>query len=671
MAYYFRNFRRPWWRRRKRFYWRRNRRPFRKHRRRHRRVRKKLKFLPLKQWQPSHIRKLCIKGMYCLFECNHKLLTHNYTQYHESISPEGIPLGGGFSINRFTLNCLYNEHLKARNVWTISNKNFPLIRYTGCEFKIYRPKLVDAVINFQNCYPMEASQLTYLSTQPYISMMTKGSKIIRRLDDTKNKKPYKKFKFRPPQQMTNRWFFSADIANTGLIMLTSTSASLNNIYISPYAETNNITLKLLNCIIFQNRHFNQLTTSGYHPKDNMWLWAAVNGEEDPKIGDMIFLGNTVQYNHGTALVDLPGINKNYTDNIKTAMDKYINPKYWGNPFHEDNFNQKTRYYFTQASPQITLNTTTHQNKPLNTKISTLGFTRLHQEFYFTGRYNPNRDRAENNIVYFLKTTAEATGWDPDPEKDTLITAHFPLWVSVWGLLDYHEKLKDMQHMDTDYIMVIQSKAIEPQDINLKYYVVLDSTFTHGDSEWHEGHNRTEWDNIHWHPMLHYQHRSIENIGQSGPATAKLGPYKTEELHCEYKFYFKVGGCAPPMDSITDPTEQATFPVPTNMLETNSLQSPEQPIETYLYSFDERHQQITKTAAQRILKDFKPSTTLFTDPTTTGTEVPLLQKIQTQETDSETETQEETLLEQLIKQRRQQLRIKQRINQLIKQLTTTT
>ncbi len=53
---------------------------------------------------------MCVKGMYCLFQANHNLLTRNYTQYMESIPPEGIPSGGGFSLNRFTLDCLFNEH---------------------------------------------------------------------------------------------------------------------------------------------------------------------------------------------------------------------------------------------------------------------------------------------------------------------------------------------------------------------------------------------------------------------------------------------------------------------------------------------------------------------------------------------------------------------------------
>ena len=66
--------------------------------------------------------------MYCLFECNHKLLTRNYTQYMESISKEGIPSGGGFSINRFNLDCLYSEHEKARNVWTRGNKAVDILK---------------------------------------------------------------------------------------------------------------------------------------------------------------------------------------------------------------------------------------------------------------------------------------------------------------------------------------------------------------------------------------------------------------------------------------------------------------------------------------------------------------------------------------------------------------
>nr|UGV39216.1 MAG: ORF1 [TTV-like mini virus] len=667
MVYYWRNYRRPYWRRRYR--WRRIRRPFRKIRRRRRqRVRKrKLKFLHLKQWQPGCIRKLCIKGLYPLFEANHKLLSMNYTQYMESIPREGTPSGGGFSINRFNIDCLYNEHLKARNVWTKTNKNLPMTRYLGCNIKVYRPLYCDAVIKFQNCYPMEANDLTYLSAQPYIMMMTKGTHKIRRLHSTKNKKPYKKFKFRPPQQMTNKWFFTADIYKTGLIMITSTAADFENLYISPFAESNTISLKILNTKIFQNRHFNNNPTSGYHLNDRMWLWGTRSN--NPAFKDMIFLGQTITYSHGKTVGEIVTTD---TTQISEALKKYNTLSMWGNPFHEESMQQSLHLYYTLASPFNAFQGT-YSSKPITTPIKDLPFHALTQELYFDARYNPNRDRSTGNQVYFLKNTEEAQGWEP-PEKQSLITENFPLWVAFWGLRDYHAKLGDMQHMDTDYITVIRTKHIEPQIQGLTEYVILDKQFTHGESEW-EHQQRTEWDNIHWYPMLHYQHRTIEDICQSGPAVPKLGEHKNADLHCEYEFFFKIGGCIPPMDSITDPSKQTPFPIPTNINDSNSLQSPNESIQTYLYSFDQRRDQITKTAAERITKDFTSPTTLFTDPETTGTDVPILQTLQTlqeiQDSEEEEETEETPLFQQLLNQRNKQLRIRKRIKHLLKLIQHTT
>nr|UGV35168.1 MAG: ORF1 [TTV-like mini virus] len=662
MAYYYRRWRNNYWKRRQ-FRWRRPRRPFRRRRWHKRWVRKKkLSYLRLKEWQPKVIRKLCVKGMYCLFECNHNLLTRNYTQYMESIPAEGTPSGGGFSLNKFTLDCLYSEHEKARNVWTKGNKNLPLIRYTGCEFKIYRPTNTDAVVKFQTCYPMSATPLTYTSTQPYIMMMSQGSKKISRLENTKNKKPYKKFKFKPPQQMTNKWFFSTDLANKGLIMLASTAANFENIYISKYAESNTISLRFLNTQIFKNRHFNKLPTSGYHAKQNMWLWAAKNGNTPPKLKEMIFLGNTVQYRLGTPI-------ENYypTGNIQTLLNKseFMKLENWGNPFHENYLNHKHQLWWTTSSP--TTHLSSHKDKQVTETVTNLGFNKLEQELFFYGRYNPNRDKGENTQLYYLKNFEEETGWAPPPNKNLIISG-FPLWLLVWGNLDYQLKLAEINHIETNYITCIQTDKIEPTIPPQEAYILLDSNFTHGDSEWHDEHGRTDYDEIHWFPQVNYQKRTLENIGKCGPATAKLGQYKNAELHCEYKFYFKVGGCVPPMDKITDPSLQPTYPIPTNIADPNSLQNPREPIETFLYCFDERRGQITETAAQRITKDIKPTKTLFTDSITTGTDVPVLQTFQeTQDSEEEEETQEATLFQQLQQQRIKQHNIRRRIQQLLTQL----
>nr|UGV39661.1 MAG: ORF1 [TTV-like mini virus] len=668
MAYFYRNYRRRWWRPRP-YHRRRRRRPFRRYRWRRYRVRnKKLKYLRLKEWQPKVIRKLSVKGMYCLFQCNHRLLNRNYTQYKEDIPPEGIPAGGGYSLNVFTLDSLFTEHEKARNKWSRGNKNLPLIRYTGCEFKIYRPKYTDALVKFQNCYPMKATNLTYTGTQPYIMSMSLGTKRIKRLSDTANKKPYKKFKFKPPEQMTNKWFFSADLAKKGLILVAATAADFNNIYISPYSESDTISFKVLNTKIFQNRHFATLPTSGYHPKDGFWLWASENGSNDPQFKQMIFLGDTTQYKQGHAIHTLEGITDDST--IADAINKLTQTTdNWGNPFAEIYMDKIHRIWRTNNSPTITLSQ--HKDKKVTENISKLGFTEVQQELYFNVRYNPNRDKGYNTQIYFLTNWQEKTGWDP-PTNPNLILTGFPIWLIVWGWTDYHLRLSEITNIDTHYLTVIQSDAIEPQNLHLDAWVILDKTFTHGDSEWHEDHGRTDWDNTHWYPMTHYQMQTLENIAQSGPMTAHLADKKTEELHCEYTFYFKTGGCVPPMDKITNPSNQPIYPIPTNIANANSLQSPTEPIETYLYSFDERRGEITQTAADRISKDYKSAKHLFTDTTTTGTDIEALQTFpKIQDSSEEEETQETPLFQQLIKQRLKQQRIRQRIQQLLIQLQQST
>nr|UGV34800.1 MAG: ORF1 [TTV-like mini virus] len=667
MVYYYRR-RRNYWKRRRPFYWRRPRRTFWRKRRRRHRVRRKLPYLHLKEWQPKVIRKFAIKGMYCLFQCNHKLLNHNYTQYMESIPPEGQPSGGGFSLNKFTLDCLYNEHEKARNIWTKGNKNLPLIRYTGCRFRIYRPKNIDAVVKFQNCFPMTATNLTYVGTQPYMMMLSKDSKKISRLDNTKNKKPYKQFKFPPPQQMTNKWFFSADIAKKGLIMVAATAASFDEMYISKYAESDTISFLVLNTKIFQNRQFATLTTTGYNPKDRFWLWGTSSTDTNPKIGNMVFLGDTTQYKAGVEIDKIPNLTQPKT--IKDYLDNYAsNPDYWGNPFHAQYTEHEDHLYFTTQSPHVALQPYT--SKPLTETINNLGFTKVTQELYFNVRYNPNKDKGYNTQIYFKSNWQAQTGWEP-PTNPNLILTGFPLWLIVWGWIDYHLKLAEITNVDTHYIIAIKSDAIEPQELHLDAWVPLDKQFLHGDSEWHDNQGRTDWDNTHWYPQTHYQHRTIETIAQSGPATAKLGKNITEELHCEYAFYFKAGGCVPPMDKITDPTKQPIYPIPTNIAEPNSLQSPTEPIDTFLYQFDERRGQITEKAADRISKDFTSTKTLFADSETTGSDVPVLQTFkEIQDSSEEEETQETSLLQQLIKQRTKQQLIRHRIKQLLTQLQLQT
>lgn len=122
MAYYYRAWRYPrrryrrfWkWRPGKTFrrtFWRRRRRRY-KVRRRH--LKKKLKRIILKEWQPQKIRLLTVTGLFPLFMFNKDRTTNNMTQWLYSTAPEHFASGGGFSLTNFSLNTLYELHQKTQ-----------------------------------------------------------------------------------------------------------------------------------------------------------------------------------------------------------------------------------------------------------------------------------------------------------------------------------------------------------------------------------------------------------------------------------------------------------------------------------------------------------------------------------------------------------------------------
>nr|UGV34589.1 MAG: ORF1 [TTV-like mini virus] len=651
--YYYRRYWKPRWRKRYRWFrpWR-VRAPLRRRRRRKRRVRRKLSFLPLKQWQPGHINKLTIKGLYCLLQVHKNRFNFDFNQYETTVPPEGHPNGGGFSILRFTLNALWEQHEKAHNVWTKSNKNMPLFRYTGCTIRIYRPLNVDLVVKFQTCYPMSSSKLMFTGTQPSIMMMSKGSKKIRCKLNAPNAKPYKTYHLKPPAQMTNKWYFQHTESNTGLLLIQACSASFDNYYSSSFSESSTITLYTLNTRIFQNLNFERTPTYGYMPKPDYSLFAS-NG--DNKIKNLIWLGNTMDYNKGKHIED---IEKQTTWTL--TVQKYLqNKSNWGNPFYSEHLHKSHKLWRGTKPP---LQQLTSPNLTENSTMQQAGLTEVTDDLFYTVRYNPFKDKGYNNNIYILPNYTDNTDLEPLPDID-LQNPGFPNWLSCFGFRDYLLKLGKKDRINDHWVMLWKSKYFDPQ---IPYYLFLDHWFLHGDSMEYQG--RLDYDNIHWYPQVQHQIEPLNKLALCGPGAPKLGSTKLAEAKIEYKFYFKIGGCGQPVEKVTDPAQQPTYATPSNILDTNSLQSPEEPIETSLYQFDWRRDELTKKATDRITKDFSSSKYLFTDAVSSGTQVPLHQTHQEELLSSEEEeTQKETLFQQLQRQRNKQKDLRHRIKLLLNKL----
>lgn len=122
-----------------------------------------------------------------------------------------------------------------------------------------------------------------------------------------------------------------------------------------------------------------------------------------------------------------------------------------------------------------------------------------------------------------------------------------------------------------------------------------------------------------------------------------------------------------MDTIDDPSEKSTYPIPNNFIHTTSLQNPTAAPETFLYKFDERRGIITKKAAQRLQKDWSTKETTFDSTGPRFAEAPQSQTQDTSETSESEEEKETTLYEQLQRQRAKQQRLKRRILTTLQQL----
>nr|UGV35963.1 MAG: ORF1 [TTV-like mini virus] len=633
-----------------------------------RRFKRKLKKIILKQWQPASVRKLKITGNYQLFFTTNQRVDHNNTLYIDEISPHHVPAGGGFSLSQFTLQNLYDQHLRLRNWWTQSNEYLPLVKYLGCTFKLYYNEAVDYIFHYENQFPMKCSRLCYNSTQPSVMALMKHKRIMPCRKYHYRKKPYKKVRVRPPAQLSNQWYFQSDIADIPLVNIMGTSASLDRYYASAQAKTPTISIYCLDPTIWQNHNFKDLPTYGYQRKRGELLFGLQNGSYELssiKLEQLIYLGNSCQYTEGIPLKDVTGTGETKWQNWVTQN------KWWGNPFMENYFHHtKTNIIYSGSFDDIKNKIKSNWSSAFQKNLNEIGgFAIAQLPNFIDVRYNPYRDKGTGNIVYFLPITNKATyGWEP-PNDPQLEAKDLPLWTLFWGLPDWHKRANIITSVETHYIAVFKTKYTNRSE---PYYILLGDYFLNGRSEYFPENTQpqiTSADLNNWHPKTTFQLDSINQICRTGPGVLRLPDNVSAECHIGYTFYFKVGGNPPPMEIITEPQKQPKWPLPYNFNEQPSLQSPTIPFQHFLYHFDQRGEYLTKKATTRLKTDFEPKKILKSITGSSRMDIPA----ETPETsDSETSEEEkdpQKIQEQLQQQLLLQQQLKHRIRRLMIQMST--
>lgn len=571
-------------------------------------------------------------------------------QWLDSVAPHDFPGGGGFSIMQFTLQALYEDFIKARNWWTRSNCTLPLIRYRGVTLKFYRAERFDYIVHIHRCYPLKATDELYMSTQPGIMGLTKRAIHVPCRQNSANKKPYKRVRVKPPTQMQTGWHFQKDIATFPLLILTATSTSLDRYYLSSNSISTTIGFTCLNTKLFQLHDWQGYPTTGYHPNNTMYFWGTTTGDPNPALKDLIYLGGTSKYEEGTTV---DGHYENYA----------TTPGYWGNIFHPE-YLTKTNYVFKTTKPVneiVRYIKDAHETSKVNEYNE---MSLLNEPLLVECRYNPFNDKSTGNKTYIVSNLSDHTQWQPPADKPAVLRENMPLWLTIWGYLDFIRKANIVSQPDLNYILVLQSQFITSTP-KLEFYVPIDPNFTSAPAHSPYQQHLNASDTLHFYPKITFQIQTANLIGTTGPGTVKLQNNQSCEAHFEYMFHFKLGGCPAPMDKLCDPTEQPKYPIPNYKQQTPSLQSPTEAIQTFLYNFDERRGLLTKKATQRIKKDYGTEKDLIQ---ITGNAMDLPAPYQGPPSEDETSSEEEEAETtfKLLKLRYKQHQLRRRILHLISQ-----
>ena len=563
MPFWWSRRRRPWFgprfRRYRRQYKARNRRFRRRHqyrrptrrrrrRRRKRKVRRKRQKIFIQQWQPERIIKCKIKGLGVLVAGADGSQNRCYTETKEEYTQPKAPGGGGFGIEVFSLEYLYNQWLARKNIWTKTNDYTDLVRFTGATFRFFRHPDTDFAISYSRQPPFQLDKDTFPDCHPQNMLLKKHKRILRSVKYNPNGRPSIKLKIKPPRQMITKWFFQKDFAPQQLLKLQACAMNLGWNTFGPNTQSTNITIPALNINFYKNHNWSNAAHK-YLPYDTFPTTSAVE---------------FINREGGKVTIDA---------NTLTAQQA---------------INKKTGFFQSGVLQATTVQQQGGKGPTFNRPVT-------------LGRYNPENDPGTGNRIYIV-STFNTKAWQTPSDAD-LIIAELPLYIGLLGAVDYIKKKKPASFL-VDSMIVIRSphiKILTPSEETL--WPIIDWSFVLGKTPWDE--TLTLQMENQWYPTLAKQMQVINDIVESGPYMPKYTNLVNSSwnLPYTYTFYFKWGGSQITEQLVQDPSHQEKYPVPDTVRQAIQIVDPKhQNYKNILRAWDFRRGIITKPALKRMYEN---------------------------------------------------------------------
>nr|UHK06811.1 MAG: ORF1 [Torque teno midi virus] len=574
MPFWWRRRRRPWFynrrryqrkyptkrrKRRRRIYRRqRFRRPARRRRRR-RQVRRKKKLITVKQWQPDSIVHCKIKGEGIAILGSQGKQLNCYTYTKEFYVPPKAPMGGGFSAEIFSLQYLYEEYKFHRNIWTKTNIFKDLCRYLRCSFTFFRHPETDFIVAYERQPPFPLDKVTYTSIHPQQMLLQRHRRLV--LSTATNPKGRLKTKLRikPPKQMITKWFFTHHFCSAPLAYIKATAANFRYSNLGCCNLSQQVNVYYLNLTFYKNTNWghNIADTTPYIPYEG--------------IPNQL----TVTYKSG---------NTTKTETLQKPTTYAKSVAYQGG------------YFDWRILSATTIGTTT---STATTATSVC-------------RYNPAADDGTQSKIYLVSIVKQSPIQPQDP---VLVYQGLPIWLMLFGYLDYVLQTKKDKTFLNTYYMVLESPAfhIYSTTHTTPQIIPIDKTFIQGQAPYNE--YVTDTMKTQWYPTIQKQLETLNALVTSGPYIPKYDQVRnsTWELDYYYCFHFKWGGPEITDQEVVNPVTLQEYDVPDHLQKTVQITNPSKQIpQSYLHPWDQRRGFITARALKRMSENIETDSDFYPD-----------------------------------------------------------
>nr|UGV45119.1 MAG: ORF1 [Torque teno virus] len=677
---------------------------------------KKRKKIILTQWNPAVVKKCVVRGYMPLLICGSGSTGTTHRNYGSHIADNSKidSFGGGFSTLNFNMSYLYDEYVKHRNTWSRSNVDLELVRYKGCQFKIYRHPSCDFFVRYNRKPPFTDSQITVPSLHP-ANLINSRKRIILQSFKTKPKgRICKKVKIRPPTLFNDKWYFQKDFCKVPLVQIGASIGNLRFPFCRPQTDNPCITFQVLsgfyNSILgIQNPHVDKayeylMTTIERHYQDIHKKGTLGNYTDKGRMGVVFNTFKTEEH------IKDPGIVPSTSESAPTNANKYYVSKpytyetvtsLWGDYVYKPNIltafkENANKYWNSRKGTQFTASKFLNHKTGLYSPIF-LSRQRLSPDFpgfYTEVIYNPQNDKGIGNKIWIDTCVKNDSYWRPNIAGSVPIE-DMPLWMALCGYTDYCAKRVNYPGIIKEYRLTIICPYTDPpltDPTNADAgFIPYDYNFGDGKMPDGEGYIPIAY-RFNWYPCIFHQRNVINDIVQSGPF-AYGGEEKSAVLTCKYKFTFLFGGNPISQQTIKDPCQQPEWQIPGTGGQPPRLQI-ENPMlldEGYYFRAWDIRRGIFGPKAIKRMSTKQITSEFFTGPPKKSKlEVPAIaeddstfqerkwspwseeSQSETEKSENENETPQTTpqLQQQLIRQLQEQKQIKSKLKHLIKQLVKT-